>query len=61
MDPIIEVILQYGVIGIVLGWFMWRDITVVKELQKTLQDFTKVMARLDYALVDRCENDVNDQ
>ena len=61
MDPVIEVILQYGVIGIVLGWFMWRDVTVVKELQKTLQDFTKVMARLDYALVDICEDDGNDQ
>ena len=60
MDPVIEVILQYGVIGIVLGWFMWRDVTVITEFREALQEFSQTMARLDYALVKKCEDDENE-
>ena len=30
---------EYGLSGILLAWFMWRDVTVVKEFTKVMEEF----------------------
>ena len=59
INIVMETIIQYGLVGVVIGWFMWRDISVIRELQKSLSDFSETMSRLDYALVK--QNNLHDE
>lgn len=40
----LEGLMQYGLAGIVLGWFMWRDVTVMKDFTKAVEEFREVMS-----------------
>lgn len=39
----VPMLTSYGALGIVAIYFMWKDCTLSKKLNDTLQDFTVVM------------------
>lgn len=44
MENTFEIIVQYGAMGAILGWFMWRDLTVMKEFTQVINDFRRTIA-----------------
>ena len=47
MDCVWETLIQYGVMGIILGWFMWRDVTVLQEFKNAMNDFRVTLVKFD--------------